>query len=651
MTPIDDIKDRLDIVQVVGESVKLRKSGKNYVGFCPFHPNTRTPAFVVFPESGTWRCFGACNEGGDIFKFVMKKEGWDFPEALRQLAARAGVELKPRTPQQEAAEEANARLRELLEAAATFYRHNLFETPAGGPILAYLRNRGLTDRALENFEVGLSPDAWEMCAGYLGERGYTREEMSQAGMVSEREGGGVFDRFRNRIMLPIRDARGRMTGFGARVVDPEDSPKFLNSPQTVLFDKGGLLYGLDKARKAIRSADKVVLVEGYMDVIALHQAGFANVVSPMGTALSEQQLRLLKRFTRNMILALDADAAGDKATLRGLSVARTALDREADPVFDARGLVRHEGRLDADLRIVSLPEGQDPDEVVARGGEVWEEVLDGALTIVDYVLTVLTKDRDLGDAKVKAEIARQMLPLIEDVADPVEREAYRQNLARRLGLDERALQGLRPVRGRSRRAGRRAEEADAGLAAAAGVKPAKSPLETFCLGVLLTDPELLYRIDRQLQSLGEGRLGGEDFTSTERQLIFHGVRSALAQDDEEPARHAILSLDETLSELAQVLQQGTTDLDLDRPDVMEEVLLNFLRLRKRNLESSLTTLQLQVQTAQDDAGSSREGLAANIKGLLEKVNLAKEQKRRLEGALARQIGNADLSPVGQGLIG
>ena len=651
MGPIDDIKDRLDIVGVIGESVKLRKSGKNFVGFCPFHPNTRTPAFVVFPDSGTWRCFGACNEGGDIFKFVMKKEGWDFPETLRQLAVRAGVELKPRSPQQEAAEEASSRLRELLEAAVTFSRHNLNETPDGAPVLSYLRQRGLADEALESFEVGYAAAAWEACTNHLRDRGYTREEMLQAGIVSERESGGVFDRFRNRIMLPIRDPQGRMAGFGARVVNPEDSPKFLNSPQSALFDKGGLLYGLDKARKAIRSADRVVLVEGYMDVIALHQAGFANVVSPMGTALSEQQLRMLKRFTRNMILALDADAAGDTATLRGLSVARGALDRQADPVFDARGLVRHEGRLDADLRIVSLPAGQDPDEVVASGREAWENLIGGALTVVDYVLAVMTAKRDIDDPKAKAEIARQMLPLIEDVADPVEREAYRQNLARRLKVDERTLQGRRPTPARSRRGRPGRMSADEGEDAGAGARTSAAPLEGFCMGVLLSDPELLYRIDRQLQSLSEGRLAGEDFTGTERQVIFNAIRSALAQDEEEPARQVILSLDEPLAELAQVLQQAVADLSFDRPDVIEEVMSNFLRLRKRNLESNLTTLQMQVQTAQEEAEHSQEGLAANIKGLLERVNQARDQKRRLEGALARRLGAADVPAVGQGLMG
>ncbi len=364
MGVIDEVKDRIDVIEVVGETVKLRKSGKNYTGFCPFHPNTRTPSFAVFPESGTWRCFGACNEGGDVFSFVMKKEGWDFPEALRYLAERAGVELTPQTPEQEAQDEVNDRLRELLEAAATFYRHNLLQSEAGKPALAYLRSRGMTDASLEAFGVGFALDSWDAATIHLQERGYQAQEQVEAGIASERDSGGIFDRFRGRIVFPIRDARGRMAGFGARTLDPEGVPKYLNSPQSVLFDKGRLLYGLDQARIAIRREDRAVIVEGYMDVIGLHQAGYENAVSPMGTALTEHQLRQLKRYSRRIILALDADAAGSQATLRGLDVARDTLDREAEPVFNSRGLVRYEGRLDADLRIVSLPEGLDPDEIV-----------------------------------------------------------------------------------------------------------------------------------------------------------------------------------------------------------------------------------------------------------------------------------------------
>jgi DNA primase len=282
MSTIDEIKSRIDIVDLVSEAgVKLRHAGKNYTGFCPFHENKKTPAFVVWPESGTWRCFGQCNEGGDIFKFVMKRENLDFKEALDKLAARAGVEVptfSKETPQEK---EEHQHLRDLLEDAVIFYRRHLM---ANTEILNYLRNkRGLTDASIETFGLGFAPRSWDAALTYFTQRGYKERDLLEAGLASQRESGGFYDRFRNRIMIPIRDATRRMTGFGARIVDPDDVPKFLNSPETVLFSKGRLLYGLDRAHKAIRSTDQAVIVEGYLDVIALHQAGYENVVSPMGT--------------------------------------------------------------------------------------------------------------------------------------------------------------------------------------------------------------------------------------------------------------------------------------------------------------------------------------------------------------------------------
>ena len=269
--------------------------------------------------------------------------------------------------------------------------------------------------------------------------------MAQAGLVNERDGGGFYDKFRNRIMFPIRDAAGKMAGFGARILDPNDVPKFLNSPQTVLFDKSHLLYGLDQARKAIRMEDQVVIVEGYLDVIALHQSGFKNTVSPMGTALNEDQLRFLKKYSRRIVLALDADAAGEKATLRGLELARNALDRTDEIGFDAHGLLRHEARLQADVRVTTLPEGADPDEVVLSDPEKWRQILASAQPIVVHVMETLAKEKDLDDPKAKSAIASQVLPLIEDVPSPVERDAYRQRLARLLKVDERSLEGSQRV--------------------------------------------------------------------------------------------------------------------------------------------------------------------------------------------------------------
>ncbi|MEW6567384.1 MAG: DNA primase [Chloroflexota bacterium] len=638
MDVVDEIKDRIDVVDLIGESVKLRKSGKNYTGFCPFHPNTRTPAFVVFPESGTWRCFGACNEGGDIFKFVMKKEGWDFPEALRHLAQRAGVELRPRRPEQEAAEEAHQRLRDALEAALVFYRHSLLETAPGAQVHEYLNGRGLHDETLEQFEIGYAPQSWDATLSYLREKGFSEQEQLEAGLLSEREGGGYHDRFRHRIMIPIRDARGRMAGFGARVVNPSDVPKFLNSPQTPVFDKGRLLYGLDKARKAIRQAGQAVIVEGYLDVIALHQAGYANVVSPMGTALSEDQLRLLKRFARRMVLALDPDAAGDQATLRGLSLAREALERQADPVFDARGLVRYEGRLDADIRVVTLPPDQDPDQVVAQDAAVWARMVEAAQPVVAYVLDVLTRGRDLDDAKVKSEVARQVLPLIEDVADPVERDTYRQMLARRLKVDERTLQGWRPTAAAARRSRRAAKAA----LPAEPARPSRDAArqERFCLGVLLRDPEVLYRVDRQLHSLGLERLSAQDFTGTERQVIFHTIRAALAQDEDEPAQHWRHHLDDPVLGTALALEVEVGALAPNDPRVAEEIVAGFLRLRMRNLAAIRSQVQFQQLTAQEQ-GDLQAALELN-----REVMRLSQDWARLDRALAGRrasvpIGMAD----------
>src|SRR5215213_8006150 len=440
MSVIDEIKSKVDIVDLVSEAgVKLRHAGKNYTGFCPFHDNKHTPSFVVWPDSGTWRCFGQCNEGGDVFKFVMKRENLDFKEALDKLAARTGVQLPAFTKETPEQKEAYDQLRILLEDAIIFYRSHLM---ANKPLLNYLRQkRGLTDLSIETFGLGYAPNAWDSALTHFTRRGYSEKDLAESGLISVRDSGGFYDRFRNRIMIPIRDENGRMAGFGARIVDPNDVPKFLNSPETPVFSKGHLLYGLDRARKPIRTADQAVIVEGYLDVIALHQAGYENVVSPMGTALTEHQLRLLKRFTRRIVLALDPDTAGQKAVLRGLDAARQAMDREGEMGFDARGLLREEARLQADLRVASIPDGLDPDEIVERNRDEWATLIDNAKPIVEHVMVALAEGKNLNDRNVINEIAGQVLPLINDLPNALERDTYRQQLARMLRVDESALTG------------------------------------------------------------------------------------------------------------------------------------------------------------------------------------------------------------------
>ncbi len=440
MTVTDEIKSRLDIVDVISDSVQLRKSGSSYTGFCPFHPNTRTPAFVVFPNTQSWRCFGACAEGGDLFSFVMKKEGWDFKETLTQLAKRAGVELTLADPQDKVQRAVEDKLADLLEGVADYYSQLLLFAPQAEYARQYVSERGLSDETISTFKVGYALDSWDACRNHFSMQGYSDEDLEDAGLLTLNEEKGTrYDRFRNRLMIPIRDVKGRIAGFGARTLDPDGLPKYLNSPQTAVFDKSRLLFGLDLARRHIRSERQVVIVEGYMDVMQAWQAGYLNVVAQMGTALTEAQLRLLKRFTKRFVLALDADAAGGQATLRSLEVAREVLDRGADVRFNARGLIRHEGRLQADIRIVTLPEGTDPDKIIRTDPELWPQLIEQAKPVVEYVIDVAVENLDMGDAKAKAAVAEQVLPLIDDVNNPVEREHYRQLLARQLQVDERIL--------------------------------------------------------------------------------------------------------------------------------------------------------------------------------------------------------------------
>ncbi|MGW8249205.1 MAG: DNA primase, partial [Anaerolineales bacterium] len=587
------------------ESVQLRRTGKNYTGFCPFHSNTRTPAFAVFPDTGTWRCFGQCNEGGDIFGFVMKKEGWDFSEALRFLAEKAGVELKPQTPQEQAAAEEHDQLRALLEEAVTFYRHQLLNTPSGQPALEYLRQRGLQDDTIEAFGMGYAPHSWEAAGDYFKSKGYREEDLLQAGLVSERDGGdsparGVYDRFRNRIMFPIRDERGRMAGFGARILNPEDVPKFLNSPQTAVFDKGRLLYGLDRARKPIRDRDQAVIVEGYLDVIALHQAGYANAVSPMGTALTEYHLYLLKRYSHRIVLALDPDAAGDRATLRGLQIARQTLDREADPVFDARGLMTFEARLQADIRVTTLPAGLDPDEVVARDPQDWEHILQNARPVVEHVMETLAAASDLHDPKVKDEIAAQVLPLIRDIPSPIERDTYRQRLARLLRVDERILMveptaGTRQARRRSKP--QRTSQPQVGDHAPLPVSGAYAQ-ESHILGVLMRRPDLLYRVDRLLQEMGLSRLSLADFQHADHQAILQLLQASVDQDMAEPLNYVLNSLSLPMMEVADGLLARTENLNPSDERVIEDILRGLITIRQQAVLQNVDYVRYLMEDAQ-----------------------------------------------------
>jgi len=635
MSQIDEIKSRIDIVDLIGESVKLRRTGKNYSGLCPFH-SEKTPSFIVSPDRQTWRCFGQCSEGGDIFKFVMKKEGWDFKEALRYLADRAGVKLEAYRAEKQEDKEAHERLRAVLEEAQTFYRHHLL-TPAGKFALDYIHEkRHLSETTVETFGLGYAPQGWDTCLKHFVNQGYSQEELREAGLVSQRESGGYVDRFRNRLMIPIRDENGKMTGFGARILDPDDFPKFINSPETPLFSKSRLLFGLDRARKPIRTANQAVIVEGYLDVIALHQAGFENVVSPMGTSLTEDQLRLLKKFSRRIVLALDPDAAGQKAVLRGLEAARQTLDRTDEIGFDARGLLHHEARLQADLRVASMPDNLDPDEIVQRDPAQWKQLIEQAQPIVIHVMAALAAGRDLEDAKVKSEIASQVLPLIEDLPNPVERDAFRQRLARFLKVDEHSIGGAQARNPAVRRPRLRAEtETPDQEAPSANLVATNTPahiLEAHILGLLIRRPDLLFRLDRGLQEADLNRMSAEDFGYTDHQVLFRLVRLSLEQDTAEPDSYLHANLPESLESLVDELKAKSGELDQVDDRLLEDLFRAAVKIRRGAMTENVN----QLRFLQEEAQKSGDLRATLYRDMVQQYSMS-----------LRGLDRAKLKPNGQ----
>jgi len=467
---------------------------------------------------------------------MMKREGWDFNETLRQLAERAGVTLVQHTPESEANEQTRQDLSAVLEEAASFFRQQMLTTPAGSKALDYLHKRGLTDETIKVWGLGYAPESWTALLDHLRLKNIQPALMVAAGLMTERDDGSIYDRFRNRLMFPIRGPYGQLTGFGGRVLDPDDVPKYLNSPATDVFDKGRLLYGLDMARKSIRSLNQAVIVEGYMDVIGLHQAGFSNAVSPMGTALTEDQFRLIKRLTRNVVLALDPDAAGQNATLKGLETARKAMDQESEIRFDSRGLMRFEQHLNADIRVTALPGEKDPDEIVLEDPEAWKQIIAKAKPVVVHVMETLAAEQDLRDAKVKRDIAAQVMPLIDDVADAVEREAYRQQLATFLRVDERSLKSTKTDLTHTRRKKLESDQSEV-IPASMLSKPAQKnqKLERYLLHDLFLEPEGLFRLDKTLCNLGLEQIMESDFQNADTLAGFRLISESLRQVDYTPS--------------------------------------------------------------------------------------------------------------------
>lgn len=548
MSVTEDIKARLDIVNFISQYVSLKKAGRNYTAPCPFH-SERTPSFVVFPESQSWRCFGSCGEGGDIFNFVMKREGLDFAGALQFLAAKAGVELHQRTQEQISRDEQLDKLRGLLEETTRFFHERLLKASDADHARAYVRKRGLTEATIDAFMIGYAPKDWRQTLDHLLVLGYTENEVVEVGVAIRNENGRVYDRFRNRLTIPIYDGRGRVIGFGARALDPNDNPKYLNSPQTVLFDKGATLFGLHLARPTIRETETAVIVEGYMDAIQAHQAGFNNVVAQMGTALTAPQLKQLSKYARTLILALDPDAAGAKATMRGLNVIREKSG-STETFFDPSAMMKESSKLDVELRVMTLPDGQDPDDLIRENPEGWRTRVANAQPVADYVIEVgtahLTAYSSLSD---REKAARDILPILLATENDLQRHVNVQQLALKLRLDERMLiewAQRRQASIQGLQAQRSPQAAKPSQTPASVPKATGDALERFCLAALLKYPGWLSFIDGRLHEVADkfkhgddvlGPLSAQDFTQPDYRAIFDALEQALSQYAEEPIEY------------------------------------------------------------------------------------------------------------------
>ncbi len=563
MSVINDVKQRVDIVEVISDYVPLQKAGRNFKALCPFH-SEKNPSFFVFPDQQTWHCFGACNTGGDVFAFIMKKEGVDFGRALPLLARRAGIVLSEPTEAEKAKDKETERLFGINELISEYYHHLLLSTTAGERARSYLNSRGISLETIRKFRLGFSPDDWEAGKDFLINKGYEQKDLVDIGLIIEKEDGGSYDRFRNRLMFPIRDTKGRVIGFGARVLD-DSQPKYTNSPQTLLFDKGSNFYGIDKAKDIIRKEDLAIIVEGYMDVLAAHQNGWQNVVASMGIALTEKQVNILKRLTKNINLALDADMAGEEATLRSGEILARSLDRKAIPVPLWSGLVRCEGMLAAEIKVIPLPSGKDPAEVIIETPKLWQGMVTQALPMLEFALEAVVSKVDFNKAEDKSLAIQKLLPLLYEVKDPIRQAQYVQKMAHLLKLDSPTLMAaLKKMRVTKRK--QLLEVNHSRLFR----QLASSPIEEICLALLFQHPEYCDVVQE---------LTPEFFVYTENRELFNKWQQSQSISELKE------KLDTNLLEHLNYLLNKTFPPEAQKADRQRELTDCVLRLQERHSRS------------------------------------------------------------------
>jgi len=566
-SPVDEIKNKLDVVDVIQGYIRLQKAGQNYKALCPFH-SEKAPSFVVSPEKQMWKCFG-CGAGGSIFDFVMQMEGVEFGDALRMLAQRAGVELKKIDPKLKTEK---TRIYEICYLANQFFIKQLTASQAGKNIQKYLADRGLKTAAVKDWQIGYAPKQWQALLDFIGSRGYSDDEISKAGLAVKKEGKNeYYDRFRDRIIFPIHDLNGLVIGFTARE-NPEQSDsrmgKYINTPNTLIYDKSLAIYGLNKAKLDIKKENLCVLVEGQMDVLMTHQAGFKNVVASSGTALTEKQLRILKRYTENLATAFDMDLAGEAATKRGIDLAI---------------------QFGFNTKVISLPGEQDPADCLQKDSLAWPQLVNQATSIIEFYLSNALTKHDGQTVEGKKEIIKILLPVIKKIPNKIEQDHWLQELAQRLKVQEKSLfEEMKKVKTGTVPLTASSDE-NAAKGTAHSPQTEAIDLEEYALGLILTNLRKMKRFKREPAYL---------FTNSELAEIFKnlkkskGKRNNLKKFREELPINLANQLDRL------VFKTEARKSLLDKSEPVKEIRFCFSQLRKRNWQEKLDQLNLSIREAE-----------------------------------------------------
>lgn len=589
MNEIEEIKNRIDIAEFIGGYVQLKKTGRNFKGLCPFHTE-KTPSFIVSPERQMWHCFGSCGEGGDIFTFHQKIDGVSFGESVKILAEKAGVKLQSRSyePSEKKSKSYSAN-----ELAADFY-HSILNSLKGKAAKTYLvKKRKLTEKTMGEFNLGYATAEKDALQKELAKHNLGTQDLEKAGLVAKKN-NEMRDLFWNRLMFPICDIAGRTVGFSARTLDPEGLPKYINTPETEIYRKSNILYGIDLAKESIRKLDHAIVVEGNMDVIASHQAGVKNVVASSGTALTENQLLLLARLTKNLKLAFDIDFAGSEATRRAIELA---------------------WNLGFNIKIVTIKSGKDPADAAAHDPKIWKKALQNANHVIDYLFDNALARHKVSDPLGKKLIGKDLLPVIKRIPDEIEKDHYVKRLAEELSVSKESVyEALAKVGVVKTEA---PKTASAGTQKERSLKNKSAELEKNIIGLLISEPHYL--------DFAGSLLEPSDFSDTKASEIFEKILTYYNRKGDFTESKFLSSQKKEGREKISAFVMSAEDefADFDDEQKAEEIYFGIKRIKKVSLNQKKKTLSAKI------ADLEKTGKKAETEKALKELQKIIEEEREL----------------------